>query len=419
MSHAEKMLASLEEGHLEEAKKHYNETLKFGSHEEKFSLAEELHQLGFLEEARELYENLLLFYPGEGELIIELAEVLVEMDNEEEAIEQLSHIEDDDISYPRALLLMADLYQMQGLFEVSEQKLLQAKNILPDEPVIDFGLGELYSETGRFLEAIRYYNHLIEKGITEIGGTYIHQRLAESYSVGGSFEEALSHYEKALEEHLEINTLFGYAFTAYQAGYFETAIEKLISVKELDPDYHSVYLMLAKAYEHEEQLEESLDTVREGIRQDEFNKELNLFGGKISLKLGMDEEAERFLRDALALDPGYLEAGLIINKLFFVQDRYDDVLEIAQMLTAEGEEEPQLTWDLAKAFEGLEQYNHALKQYRAAYTYFKNHEEFLTEYGQFLLEEGLREDAKEVYKQLLTMDPSNDEWQDLIDRLQD
>jgi tetratricopeptide (TPR) repeat protein len=419
MSHGEKMLTSLQEGHLEEAKKHFNETLKFGSHEEKFSLAEELHHLGFLQEAKELYENLLMYYPGEGELIIELAEVLVEMDLEEEAIEQLSHIEENDISYPRALLLMADLYQMQGLFEVSEQKLLKAKSLLPDEPVIQFGLGELYSETGRFLEAIRYYQQLIENGTTEIGGTYIHQRLAEAYSVGGSFEEALAHYEKALDEHLEINTLFGYAFTAYQAGYYETAIEKLVSVKELDPDYHSVYLLLAKAYEHEEELEESLSVIHEGIKQDEYNKELSLFGGKISLKLGLDEEAEKFLRDALALDPGYLEAALLINKLFFTQDRFEDVHEIAKMLTAEGEEEPQLTWDLAKAYEGLEQYNHALKQYRAAYTYFKNHEEFLTEYGQFLVEEGLRADAIEVYKQLLDMDPSNDEWQDLIERLQD
>ncbi|QWC21484.1 tetratricopeptide repeat protein [Bacillus haikouensis] len=419
MSHSEKMLTSLEEGNLDEAKKHFNETLKFGSHEEKFSLAEELHHLGFLNEAKELYENLLLYYPGEGELIIELAEVLVEMDKEEEAIELLSHIEEDDSSYPRALLLMADLYQMQGLFEVSEQKLLQAKGLLPGEPVILFGLGELYAETGRFLEAIRYYTQLVDKGITEIGGTYIHQRLAEAYSVGGSFEEALGHYEKAMEEHLEINTLFGFAFTAYQAGYYETAIEKLVSVKELDPDYHSVYLLLAKAYEHEEELDKSLETIREGIKQDEFNKELSLFGGKISLKLGLDEQAEAYLRNSLALDPGYLEAALLINKLFFTQDRFDDVLEIAAMLAAEGEEEPQLAWDLAKAYEGLEQYNDALKQYRAAYTYFKNHEDFLIEYGQFLMEEGLRKEALEIYNRLLDMDPSNDEWQDLIERLQE
>ena len=94
-------------------------------------------------------------------------------------------------------------------------------------------------------------------------------------------------------------------------------------------------------------------------------------------------------------------------------------LEIAQMMTVEGEEEPQINWDLAKAYEGLEQYNHALKQYRIAYTYFKNHQEFLLEFGQFLVEEGLRGEAVEVYKHLIEMDPSNDEWQELIERLQD
>ncbi|PFA70042.1 hypothetical protein CN378_01685 [Bacillus sp. AFS015802] len=419
MSYAEQMLSSLEEGNLEEAKKQYNQVLKFGSHEEKFSLAEELHHLGFLEETKELYTNLLHYYPGEGELLIELAEVLVEMDKEEEAIETLAELDEEDPIYPRALLLLADLYQMQGLFEVSEQKLLQAKKILPDEPVIDFGLGELYSETGRFLEAIRHYQILIQKGTTELGGTNVHQRLAEAYSVGGAFEEALTHYEKALQDHLEINTLFGYAFTAYQAGFYEKAIEKFVSVKELDPEYHSVYLLLAKSYEREEKLQESLETVQEGVKQDEYNKELNLFGGKVSLKLGLEKEAEAFLREALALDPGYVEAALTINKLFFTQDRYDDVLEIAQMLKVEGEEEPQVNWDLAKAYEGLEQYNHALKQYRIAYTYFKNHQEFLLEFGQFLVEEGLRGEAVEVYKHLIEMDPSNDEWQDLIERLQD
>ncbi|MCA1058338.1 tetratricopeptide repeat protein [Rossellomorea aquimaris] len=419
MSYAEQMLSSLEEGNLEEAKKYYSQVLKFGSHEEKFSLAEELHHLGFLDEAKELYGILLQYYPGEGELLVELAEVLVEMDKEEEAIETLAELDEGDPIYPRALLLLADLYQMQGLFEVSEQKLLQAKKLLPEEPVIDFGLGELYSETGRFLEAIRHYQALIEKGTTELGGTNVHQRLAEAYSVGGAFEEALTHYEKALQDHLEINTLFGYAFTAYQAGYYEKAIEKFASVKELDPEYHSVYLLLAKSYEREEKLQESLETVQEGVKQDEFNKELNLFGGKVSLKLGLENEAEAFLREALVLDPGYVEAALIINKLFFTQDRFDDVLEIARMLTVEGEEEPQMKWDLAKAYEGLEQYNHALKQYRVAYTYFKNHQEFLLEFGQFLVEEGLRGEAVEVYKHLIEMDPSNDEWQDLIERLQD
>jgi hypothetical protein len=46
--------------------------------------------------------------------------------------------------------------------------------------------------------------------------------------------------------------------------------------------------------------------VKEGIKADEFNKELYFFGGKIALKSGLDEEAENLFKEALAIDPGYL-----------------------------------------------------------------------------------------------------------------
>ena len=69
----------------------------------------------------------------------------------------------EDPSFPESLVLLADLYQMEGLYEVSEQKLLKAKELLPNEIVIDFALGELYAEQGKFTDAIRYYEKVLEK----------------------------------------------------------------------------------------------------------------------------------------------------------------------------------------------------------------------------------------------------------------
>jgi tetratricopeptide (TPR) repeat protein len=419
MNYAEEMLTSLESGDLESAKKHFKRVKNLGTDEEKFTLAENLYHLGFLEEAKELLEILLAKYPGEGELIVMVAEVLVELDDEEGALELLSEMTAADPDYPRALLLQADLFQMQGLFEVSEQKLIQAKTILADEPVIDFALGELYLEIGKFLEAIRSYENVLKGGKTNVGGVDVHQRMGEALSAGGDFEQALGHYEKALDEHLEINTLFGYAFTAYQAGHYARAVEKLEAVKELDPDYTSVYLLLSKAYEHEEELEKSLETVKEGIGHDEFNKELLFYGGKISLKLGNESEAEQFIRESLALDQGYMEAALTLNKLFLKQGRYEDILEIIKLMESEGEEEPQLHWDAAIAFEKTENYKEALKQYRLAYTFFKEHPDFLQEYGYFLIEEGKHGDAREVFTELLKNDRSNEEWAMVIQRLEE
>jgi len=416
MDRVNKIITMLENGQHKEALIEYNVVLKNGSHEEKFLLGEEMYQYGFLEEAKALVENLLEIYPEEGELLVLLGEILVEAGEEEEAILVLEKISEQDVHFGQSLLLLADLYQVQGLYEVCERKLLKAKKLLPDEAIIDFALGELYSEQGEIIKAMNAYE-MVLKEENEIAGANIHGRIADLLSASGAFEEALSYYDKALDEKLEINTLFGYAFTALQAGYNRTAIEKFNELKGLDPEYHSLYLHLAKAYEREEELDNSLHSIKEGIKQDEFNKELFFYGGKMALKLGKGEEAEQFFREAIALDPGFTEAALTLNKLFFQQERFEDVIELISQLDISEDEEPQILWDSALAYDKLEEFSYALDKYESAYTFYKNNEAFLHDYGYFLIEEGKNDRAAEIFKQLLIEDPTNVEYLDLLERI--
>ncbi|MCM3707690.1 MULTISPECIES: tetratricopeptide repeat protein [Cytobacillus] len=416
MDKVNKIITLLENGHHEEALESYQQILLDGSHEERFLLAEELFQYGFLEESKALYERLLEAYPEEGELLVLLAETHIDLGNEEEAILVLERINEHDPSFPQSLLLLADLYQMDGLFEVSEQKLLKAKEILPDEIIVDFALGELYAEQGRFLEAKQIYEKVLRKEEI-IAGINVNQRLADILSAGGAFEEALPYYEKALDDKLEINTLFSYAFTALQAGFNRTAIEKLTELKELDPEYHSLYLYLAQAYEREEEAASGLEAVKEGLKQDEFNKELFFYGGKLALKTGNEKESEDMFRQALALDPEYVQAAILLNKLLLQQERYEDVIEITEMLNEL--EEPQLLWDSAVAFQHLEEYSEALNKYQLAYTFFKQQPDFLSDYGYFLAEEGKREEAAEIFNTLTKLEPGNEEYLDVLQRLTD
>lgn len=418
MERVKKILAMLENGQHKQARIEYNEVLTSGTPDEKFLLGEELFQLGFLEEAKILIENLLEIYPNEGELLVLLAEIVMEAGNEEQAILVLEQISPVDPNFGQALLILADLFQAQGLFEVCEQKLLKAKEILPNEIVIDFALGEYYSDQGEITKALNAFK-VVSTESNEIAGVNINQRIAELLSASGTFEEALPYYEKALEEKLEINTLFGYALTAFQGGFYRTAIGKFLELKELDPDYHSLYLPLAKAYEHENELTNSLKVVQQGIKQDEYNKELYYYGGKISLKLGSEDQAEKYFREALALDPGYTEAALTLSKLFLQQEQHRLVLDLINSVDIQEEEEPQFLWDAAYAYQMLEEYSHALDKYEEAYTFFKNNEVFLTDYGYFLIEEGKNERAAEIFKQLLIKDPVNEEYLDLLQRLTD
>jgi tetratricopeptide (TPR) repeat protein len=416
MDRVNKIITMLENGQHNEAINEYNVVLTKGQPDEKFLLAEEMFQFGFLDESKALVENLLAIYPEEGELLVLLGEILVESGDEEQAILVLEKISEHDPSFGQSLLLLADLYQVQGLYEVCERKLLIAKDILPDEVIIDFALGELYCEQGEVTKAMTAYETVLKEQ-HEIAGVSIYQRIAELLSSSGEFEEALACYDKAIDKKLEINTLFGYAFTALQAGYNRTSIEKFEELKGLDPEYHSLYLHLAKAYEREEELENSLNVIQEGMKQDEFNKDLFFFGGKIAIKLAKPELAEQYFREALALDPGFTEAALTLNKLFFQQERYEAVIDLISQLDFVEDEEPQLLWDSALAYDKLEKYSVALDKYESAYTFFKNNEAFLNDYGYFLIEEGKNDLAAEIFKQLQKDDPTNGEYADLVDRL--
>ncbi|WP_078432791.1 tetratricopeptide repeat protein [Metabacillus halosaccharovorans] len=386
--------------------------------EEKLQLADQYYQWGIIDKAHEIIEELHFLYPDEIQITLFLAELKIDLENEEEAIELLNMVSKEHESYPHALLLLADLYQMQGLPEVSEQKLKEAKEILPQEPVLDFALGELYFHQGQYKHAISYYQGLLEEHDL-ISGVNLHQRMAECLSANGQFEEALDHYKQTIESQEDADTLFGYGFTAYQGGFYKTAIQQFLTLKEADPYYTSFYLYLAKAYEQEGLLEESLETVQEGIKVDEYNKDLYLFGGKIAIKVGQIPTAENLLRESLAIDPGHIEAAITLSHVFLQDERYDDVVDLITEIKRYGEDDPQFEWNLARAYHQKEEYTQALKHYDLAYTSFKDQRDFLHEYGYFLLEEGRRQQAKEVFQEILKQDPSNVEIDEILLQLED
>lgn len=412
------MLKYLEEQNLAKAEKQFSKVKQQGTDDEKYSLAEELQNIGYLEEAQELYEILLQAYPKEGELKLRIAELLIEMDKDDDAYPYLETIDENDPNYPAALLIEADLYEMQGLYEVSETKLLQAKNILPKEHVIDYALGEFYMTQGRFLEAARFFKLLLDDDMSVIADTDINGRMAEALSAGGAFEEAIGFYETSLANKSEINTQFGYGLTAYQAGNYKVAIKAFNELKEMDPDYHSLYLYLAISYEHEEQLAEALEAAIAGMNVDDFNKELRLYAGKLSLKMGEENKAEQYLREALVLDPEFIEAGIALTRLLIHQEKYDQVLEITELFSQDDASEPQFHWDAAVSYQQTEQYQEALNEYELAYNEFKNNRDFLIDYGYFLLEEGKRERAIHIFNMLAQEEPTNEEWVSVLERLE-
>ncbi|EQB95447.1 hypothetical protein GA8_11440 [Geobacillus sp. A8] len=418
MTRVEQIIRLVENGNVDQALALVPKVKKYGSDEEKYALADCLYGWGMPEEAKELLEELADRYPDDGDIRLFLAEVYTELEAEEEALAILSEIDEDDPQFVRACLLAADLYEMQGLAEVSERKLRQAYEKAPDEPIVQFALAELYFSHGEYSKSVPLYEQ-VRKTNKEMAGVLITERIAEALSRSGEFEAALPYYEEALNEKMDSRTLFAYGFTALQAGYTQTAIDKLSALKELDPDYTPLYLYLAKAYEQEGRLVQSYETALEGIGVDEWNKELRLYAGKLALKLNKPEEAEEHLKKALEIDGGYIEALTVLSALWLNEQRYEDVVALLEQAMADGEYDPQFEWDLGRAKHRLEMYDDALNHYSEAYNFFKHNVEFLEEYGYFLIEEGNRAAAKEIFQQIVRLDPTHTEAAEMLLELEE
>lgn len=407
-------LETMEEGNIEKLSAILDVFLLDGNPDEQYELADLLTQYGFLQEALQVLEHLQYLFPEENQLKIDQAQLYLELDKEDDALEMLTMVEKSSEAYPQALLTLADYYQMIGLYEVAEQKINEAIALLPSEPLLLYAKGELLFETGRYLEAARLMEELVPHQ-EALQGVNLSLKLAEVYSAGAAYEEAIPYYTEALEKEVAPDVLFHAAYASFQVQHYETAAKHLESLLEIDPDYFSGYMLLAETFAMLEKNEEALKTITDGIARDEFEKEYYLFAGKISLKLGRVIEAESFLREAIALDPEYMDAIFILSSLFSSEEKDHELIDLYETLKQEHFEWSSMYPFLAAAYERLELYEKAYEFYKLAYTEHKEDASFLQKYVYFLLEEGKRDEALEVISILQILQPENSEWFDMLE----
>lgn len=412
-SYSEKMLAALKAEDLSEANLMFEEALKKDTPEILASLAEELQALGFLDEAKRVLEKLLSDFPEEDIFYLSLAEIAIDNDDIDGAFEYLEQIAPDSENYLESLLVTADLYQVLGIPEVSEAKLLQAKTIVPEEPLITFALAELHFSANQLGEAINDYGQLQKQGIDEIGNISIDERIGTAYSIMGGFEEAIPFLERALEKEHTSDRLFQLGFTYYQIHDHQKAINYLQELITLDPQYQSGYYYLADSLKEEELLEEALLAAEEGIKENPYQVELLHLASEIAYRLRDSKKAEELLLQALETGEKMDETLLTLSNLYLNEDQPDKAIEMINQM--DEEDNPYAAWNLAQAYNELEDFGAAGTYYKQAYEDLAHEPDFLKAYGIFLREDGQLETARAVLTSYLALEPGDLEVQSLLE----
>ncbi|HEP1516951.1 TPA: tetratricopeptide repeat protein [Streptococcus pyogenes] len=409
MLNSEKMIASLDQQDLAHAEKYFQKALKEDDADSLIALGEYLESIGFLPHAKRIYLQLADDYP---ELNINLAQIAAEDDAIEEAFLYLDKVSKDSPNYLSALLVMADLYDMEGLTEVAREKLLQAVGISP-EPLVIFGLAEIDMSLQYFKEAIDYYAQLDNRQILELTGISTYQRIGRAYASLGKFEAAIEFLEKAVAIEYEDETVFELATLMYDQENYQKANLYFKQLETINPDYPGYEYGYALSLHEEHKTSEALRLVQQGLRKNAFDSQLLLLASQLSYELHDRQNAENYLLQAKEVAVDDEEILMRLVTLYFDAERFEKVIA----LNRETIDNVLTKWTIAKAYHALEQEEVALALYNEISADLAENPEFLQDYAYLLREFGQFHKAIQMATAYLRQVPDDVNMQDFLDHI--
>lgn len=409
MNNSQQMLQALEEQDLAKAEHYFAEALENDSSDLLYELATYLEGIGFYPQAKEIYLKIIEDFP---EVHLNLAAIASEDGQIEEAFAYLEEIQADSDWYVSALLLKADLYQMEGLTDVAREKLLEALSYSED-PLLILGLAELDSELENYQEAIQGYAQLDNRLIYEQTGISTYQRIGFAYAQLGKFETATEFLEKALELEYDDLTAFELASLYFDQEEYHKATLYFKQLDTISPDFEGYEYGYSQALHKEHQVQEALRIAKQGLEKNPFETRLLLAASQFSYELHDASGAENYLLTAKTDAEDTEEILLRLATIYLEQERYEDILN----LQSEEPENLLTKWMIARSYQEMDDLDTAYEHYQELAGDLKDNPEFLEHYIYLLRELGYFEEAKVHAQTYLKLVPDDVQMQELYERL--
>lgn len=389
-----------------------NEALSSPNDDALFVLGETLYNYGLMPQGLEVFRTLYHKYPDESELLIYFIEGLMSENQTDEALEYLNEVE---LSTER-LMLEADLYQQLNMIEVAIDKLIEAIELEPNDPIIHFALAELLYFDGQYLRAASEYETVLETGEYEVNTINLFARLADCSLQSGNYSDAIKMFDEMNEDEMNSEDYLKKAIAYEKNNLTQEAIKLVTTLLSKDPDFLQGYFYLQQLYENEHNHADAIEIGKEGLRLSQFYKELMVSTGSIQIEHGDANEGVQLLIQALEVDNAYQEPLLILSDLYRSEEDYESLIGLLQYVDEE-DLDPVFMWHLAFALGQEERDKEAQHFFELAYPTLQSQSAFLSDYYYYLIEIGKVEQAKSILNQLLELEPSNETWHDEAERL--
>lgn len=376
-----------------------------------------------LEEGKTYYNN------GEYDKAIEIFKKAVEINP------------NDDDSWR----LLGNSYNRNGQIEEAIKYYLKAAELNPDDSRNWFNLGISYSNNEQYKEAINSFLKVVELYPNDdeswkwLGNSYIKNEQVEdaiksllkatelnssdyqswfnlglAYFGNEQYEEAIEPLLKAIElnpNNASDLSLLGWVYKLN--GQYEEAIKYLSKAKELNLDGFNNWYELGEAYLYNGQFQEAIETLLKAVELNPDEDIWRLLGMSYRLNEQYEEAMNSFI-EATKLNQDNNINWYAIGDLFYIQGAYEEATEYLKKSIELGNKGLD-TWEhLGNAYSELENYTEAVECYE--YILNSGEFEFNTDfaikfginYGVALAYLNRTDEAIEMHKQVLDLDPNNE-----------
>ncbi|GAB4539016.1 MAG: tetratricopeptide repeat protein [Thermodesulfovibrionia bacterium] len=369
---------------------------------------------GFTLKAIALYKKILNITPKDIDTILTLAELNKEKGLTAEAIDNM--------------LLAADIYNAEGKIEKAIEIYQKALELAPYRINLKTKIIELYLKIGLSGEAVRQY-----------------VEIAEDYLSKGELEKAKGYFLNAVEiDKQNIPSIIGLSEIAERYGDMDEALVYLKNAISIAPDDSRVCLRYADLLIRNERLDEAEEILKRMAELYPSNTEVKRRLGDIYISKGMLEDAWECLRpvideylaekrwvDALGILEGFKDMGLIdvrqsLAYAYKGMDKRGEAITVLRVLADDYEREGrgeeaikayreilELSPDDEVAREGLERLERRpeVEVIEEGKVEALTPEEFDAKRSEaeFYARYGFKEQAIEIYENLLKSFPENEE----------
>lgn len=250
-------------------------------------------QLGQLDEAKSLYEQILQIQPQSP-------------DEQDSLIKQY---------YPIVMSNLGTIFERQGELDLAIQYYQRVLEIQPDFAEVYYNLGTAFLQQGKIQAATESYQQALT---IKPNYSKAHHNLGNILQFQGKLEAARAAYQKALEletDNAQIHYNLGNVFKLQKK--LDAAIESYREALKIKPDYPEVHEQLAVVFEEQGNLEAAIESYEQAVKMKPDSSALYFNFGNLFYDQGNTEAAIEKYSQALKINPDFAPAkfGIVIAQI--------------------------------------------------------------------------------------------------------